>query len=371
MWRDRIPLCIPAFSAGGVRFSGTVWRKDAVKMKRLRIRLRKCNYLLLMIGMGLIYFNFMDGWQVYAAPLQKMKDLYQDFLYGESIPAYPGNVLVQPETDIESSGGGSDDGDFDPEADRGTPAEEDQSRSPDTGEESEGAADEGEAEGSDGFGDGSEPVYMTVEDDYFSDAVFIGDSRTVGLYEYGGLEEITTFYASTGLTVYKIFDAQIVEVPGQRQKQTIEEALSQNQFKKIYLMIGINEMGTGTVASFTNRYKEVVDHLLELQPDAILYIQGILKVSTERSDQGDYINNEGIVARNEALAELADNRRIFYLDVNPLVCDETGGLVASYTFDGVHLKAKYIEIWKDYLKSHAIWLKQGADVQFALDDSFV
>ena len=349
-------------------------------MKQLRVRLRKCNYLLLTIGMGLIYFNFVGGWQVYAAPLQKMKDMYQDFLYGESIPAYPGNVVVQPEPGSESGSGGSGGGDFGPE-DKGIPTqenqgnsvEEDRSNSPDTGEESGGAAGEGEeSEGdADGFGDGSEPAYMTVDDDYFSDAVFIGDSRTVGLYEYGGLEEISTFYASSGLTVYKIFTSQIVEVPGQRQKQTIEEALTENQFKKIYLMIGINEMGTGTVESFADRYKEVVDHLLELQPDAILYIQGILKVSTERSNQGDYINNEGIVARNEKLAELADNRRIFYLDANPLVCDETGGLVASYTFDGVHLKAKYIEIWKDYLKSHAILLKDDADDQFALDDSFV
>lgn len=209
-------------------------------------------------------------------------------------------------------------------------------------------------EESSGFGDGGDPVYMTVEDDYFADAVFIGDSRTVGLYEYGGLEEISAFYASTGLTVYKIFSAEIVEVPGQRQKITIEEALNENQFKKIYLMIGINEMGMGTVETFTTRYKEVVDHLLELQPEAIVYIQGILKVTTERSKKGDYINNEGIVARNEALSELADNVRIFYLDVNPLICDDTGGMEPSYTFDGVHLKAKYVEIWKDYLKSHAI-----------------
>ena len=42
--------------------------------------------------------------------------------------------------------------------------------------------------------------YMTVEDDYFADAVFIGDSRTVGMFEYGGLEEVSTFYASKGLT---------------------------------------------------------------------------------------------------------------------------------------------------------------------------
>ncbi|MCM1191571.1 MAG: GDSL-type esterase/lipase family protein [Butyrivibrio sp.] len=198
------------------------------------------------------------------------------------------------------------------------------------------------------------PVFTTVEDDYFSDAVFIGDSRTVGMYEYGGLEEISTFYASTGLTVYKIFDAEIVKVPGQKKKITIEEALQENSFAKIYLMIGINEMGIGTVETFTEKYGEVVAHLQELQPDAVIYIQGIIKVTTARSNQGDYINNEGIEARNLELEKLADNRSIFYLDVNPLICDETGGLVDSYTFDGVHLKAKYIQIWKDYLKENAV-----------------
>ena len=195
---------------------------------------------------------------------------------------------------------------------------------------------------------------MTVEDDYFSDAVFIGDSRTVGMYEYGELEEISTFYASTGLTVYKLFDSAIVNVPGQKQKITVEEALQNNSFSKIYLMVGINEMGTGTVETFIEKYKEVVAHLQELQPEAILYIQGIMKVTTKRSEQGDYINNEGIIARNQELEKLADNRQVFYLDVNPVICDETGGLVEDYTFDGVHLKAKYIQIWKDYLKQHAI-----------------
>ena len=39
-------------------------------------------------------------------------------------------------------------------------------------------------------------------------------------------------------------------VDGGRQKITIEEALQERQFAKIYLMIGINEMGTGTVETF-------------------------------------------------------------------------------------------------------------------------
>lgn len=176
------------------------------------------------------------------------------------------------------------------------------------------------------------------------------------MYEYAGLEGTATFYASTGLTVYKLFDSEIVEVPGERKKITVEEALQQNSFAKIYLMIGINEMGRGTVDSFIEKYQEVVAHLQELQPEAIIYLQAIMKVTTERSEQGDYINNEGIVARNERIAQMADNQKLFYLDVNPSICDDTGGMVPEYTFDGVHLKAKYIDIWKDFLMNHAISL---------------
>lgn len=195
-----------------------------------------------------------------------------------------------------------------------------------------------------------------VEDDYFADALFLGDSRTVGMKEYGGLGDIATFYASTGMSIYKLFSAEIVELPDQTEKITIEEALQHQSFAKIYIMVGINEMGTGTVERFAETYKAAVEHLQELQPDAIIYIQAILKVTTERSNKGDYINNEGIEARNEALSQLADGKKIFYLDPNLAVCDEDGGMVKDYTFDGVHLKAKYIELWKEYLKDNAVLL---------------
>ena len=222
----------------------------------------------------------------------------------------------------------------------------------------EGSLQEGVAEGFTPeitYRDPSEVVYTTVEDDYFSDAVFIGDSRTVGLFEYGGLEEVTTFYASTGLTIFKLFDSK-VEVPDQKEKITIEQALNERQFSKIYLMLGINEMGRGDLEGFLAKYSEVLTHLKELQPDAIIYLQGIMKVTTKRSEQGDYISNPGIEERNAGIAALADNVRVYYLDVNPLICDETGGMEPSYTTDGVHLKAQYIPMWKDFLKQHAVVL---------------
>lgn len=309
---------------------------------------KKWSYLILMAVAGFLYLSCVDKWQVYAKPLEQVKALYLE-LSGKNMEEAPAETPVSEEAPAgEVSGNGGNTGVSDGDA------EESEQSVSETGQ-SDSEAGETDGDTSLTGGEPSEPVFTTVEDDYFADAVFIGDSRTVGMYEYGGLENVSTFYASTGLTVYKLFDSDIVQVPGQKKKITVEEALQQNSFAKIYLMIGINEMGTGTVETFTEKYREVLEHLQELQPDAIIYIQAIMKVTTERSNQGDYINNEGIIARNEELEKLADNRKIFYLDVNPLICDETGGMVESYTFDGVHLKAQYIQIWKDFLKQHAIY----------------
>lgn len=337
--------------------------------------LYKGSYLLMLIGFGVIYLTCVDRWHIYGESLAKAEEWYyasRPEKGGKDVPregadAAKGNS--GPESGAAWISGGKENlppdetdesgmGDSLPENDQ----EESPSAEPPEGEAASG--DEASAVQPDGDGEenppeggvGGEPVYVAVEDDYFSDALFIGDSRTVGLFEYGGLEETTTFYAATGLTVYKLFDTEIVSVPGERKKITVEEALSRNSFAKIYLMIGINEMGTGTVETFLAKYQEVVEHLQELQPEAVIYLQAIIKVSAQRSRKGDYINNEGIVARNEGIEQMADNVKVFYLDVNPLICDETGGMIPDYTFDGVHLKAKYIDIWKDYLKSHAILL---------------
>ena len=200
----------------------------------------------------------------------------------------------------------------------------------------------------------TELVWGNVEDDYFDDALFIGDSRVVGLQDYGKMEEHATFYASTGLTIFRLLSAKIVPSEGQYKKISVEEALGQRQFGKIYLMVGINELDVGTVERFRETYGETVARIRELQPEAIIYIQSIMKVTEKRSAKGDYITNQGISDRNDAIKTLADGETIFYLDVNEAVCDESGGMNPDYTTDGVHLKVKYIPLWKDYLKSHAI-----------------
>lgn len=196
-----------------------------------------------------------------------------------------------------------------------------------------------------------EKEFVQVDESYFDDAVFIGDSRTVGLHDYSGLDK-ATFYATVGLNVYDMWKNAFCKVDGK--EVTLEEALSAKQYKKVYFQIGINEMGRGDIDSFMEAYSYSVKKFQELQPDAVIFVQGIMKVAASKSDSDPIFNNPGIEARNERIAQLADNRSIFYIDVNEAVCDESGGLNPDLTFDKLHLYGSKYDIWVDFLMTKGI-----------------
>lgn len=195
--------------------------------------------------------------------------------------------------------------------------------------------------------------FTTVEDDYFSDAVFIGDSRVVSLYLYSDWKD-SAYYCSSGMTLGAVFDEPNGKWTDGNWKENIATALQREKYKKVYIMLGINDMGVGDLDYFTAQYSDVIDQIQTWQPDAIVYVMSILNVSAQRNAQGDYINNQAITARNNRLKKLDNGVDVFYLDINSVLCDEYGCLNEAYTFDGVHLYAKYVSLWTDYLKTHAI-----------------
>lgn len=321
-------------------------------MNQGNAKAEKWNFLVMLIVCGIFYMAFVDPERIYAAPIDELYTWVREKVTPTQLPV---DSEEMPAENIEAAEPGKPEdsrlvtaGDYDHRENPGEAENSGPVSEPETVPET--VPEETVPE----YREPAEIVYTSVEDDYFADALFIGDSRTVGMFEYGGLEDISTFFAEKGLTIYKLLETMVKDPADPQREITIEQALSEKQYAKIYLMVGINEMGTGTPETFLEKYAEVVKRIQELQPGAILYVQGILKVTTERSDKGDYINNEGIEVRNEGLTQIVDNVTSYYLDVNPIVCDDTGGMEPSYTFDGVHLKAQYIQLWKDFLKTHVV-----------------
>ena len=192
--------------------------------------------------------------------------------------------------------------------------------------------------------------FETVERDYFDDALFVGDSRTVGIMEYGGLEN-ATFFADSGMSVYGLAFKKI-NIPDTG-KVTFEELLEQKKFGKIYLKIGLNEQGYRFDAT-EQKYKDTVAKIREMQENAIIYLCANMHVTEEQSEKDNIYNNTKVNQMNAMIAGLADGETIFYIDVNELFDDETGSLSSQYSSDAFHVLGKYYVEWVDWLCSKAI-----------------
>ncbi len=195
--------------------------------------------------------------------------------------------------------------------------------------------------------------YEKVDKSYFKDAVFIGDSRTVGMQDYSGLDH-AQFFAKTGMNVYDILEDKFITDPKTGETVSVAHMLKNYRYGKIYFMVGINELGTGNTGTFQKAYARVLQKFRKWQPDAVIYIQGIIPVSKVKASGDEIFNNININDKNVAIAQLADGKDIFYLDVSNKLTDKKGYLKADYTFDEVHMYAQYYELWTDYLMSHAV-----------------
>ena len=195
-------------------------------------------------------------------------------------------------------------------------------------------------------------IETPVDQSYFNDAVFLGDSRTVGLQLYSGWDNCD-YLADVGMTIYDCLDRDISF--GDIEHTTARDVLSSSRYGKIYIMLGINECGSN-INTYFEKYTEVVDQIHRWQPDALIVVQGIMKVGAQKSATHPSINNTNITARNELLKTLENDWYIYYLDINEAVCDENGNLTDGYSFDQVHLYAKYYSLWCDYLLEHGFVL---------------
>ena len=193
--------------------------------------------------------------------------------------------------------------------------------------------------------------YSTVDKEYFSNTLFIGDSRVEGLCRYGGIDTASYCFKS-GVSVWDIREQSLFD--GNFNKTTLDNALNLQKFDYIYIMIGINELGRGTPTSYANQYKEDIKYIKQCQPEATIIIMGILGITQEYSDNSDVYNNDNVNARNVSISYLSNGTDVFYLDVNDSVCDSQGAMIEEYSRDGIHLKAEYYTLWADYLCSHAI-----------------
>ncbi len=193
------------------------------------------------------------------------------------------------------------------------------------------------------------PESEAVDNSYFADAVFVGDSRTEGLKMYSGLDS-SQFFSSVGMDVDKVFTDQVVSLNGQL--LTVAQALEQASYSKVYIMLGMNELGWVYESVFADNYARIIDTIRESHPDATIYVQSILPVSQWKDGSNDIYTNANVVRLQKALVAMCEEKGVNYVNVAEGIQDEQGYLPSEATQDGVHLTPEYCQRWMDYLKTH-------------------
>ena len=109
--------------------------------------------------------------------------------------------------------------------------------------------------------------------------------------------------------------------------------------KKIFIMIGINDLSKGKDVSFIlNNYKIIVNKIKTDSPDTILFIESVLPIDNELSPIGK-IDSQKIVNLNIGLKSLADEVDATFINLYPNFINKDNAMDTRYASDGVHPNA--------------------------------
>ena len=207
------------------------------------------------------------------------------------------------------------------------------------------------------------PETEAVEDTYFDDAIFLGDSRTEGLFLYSGLKTGHP-YTAVGATVESVFTKKNFQTENS-EKVSLLDAMAGQECGKVYIMLGINELGWSKTETFHDQYAKLIDRVRADHPDAKIALQSIPPVSAKQDAKKSYVNNERIRTYNGVIRDLAEEKGCYFLDVAECLSGENGVLPVKQTTDGVHFNTAGCKTWLGYLRTHSLEAEAIAAAQAA------
>ena len=197
------------------------------------------------------------------------------------------------------------------------------------------------------------PRTAPVEKSWFSQVSFVGDSLTQGMQMYDTGLPGAMFCAYRGVGPNAIVNGTsckradgVAEVP--------LDALTAQQPKAVYLLLGTNVLGTDSdYTSFLTYYRLMLDMISQALPNTKIYVQSITPVRPEVSQKSSGLYKERLCEINDALSAIALEKGCTFLNLWEALADENGDLIEEYAQpDGYHLLPAGYDAWVDYLCTH-------------------
>ena len=123
------------------------------------------------------------------------------------------------------------------------------------------------------------------------------------------------------------------------------------QPKKVFLLIGINDIGRGKDDAYVlEGIKRIVSTLRTKSPKTRIYVQSLLPVNPFYGKFNGHTSQwERISTINKGIKALVTDEGATYIDLFSAFADNEGKMKKELTNDGLHLVGKGYQIWKDCL----------------------
>lgn len=203
----------------------------------------------------------------------------------------------------------------------------------------------------------------SVTGSYFDDAAFVGDSVSLKLSYYaaatgklGNAQFFTSGSLGAGNALWEVSD-ESVHPSYNGTKMLIEDCIANSGASKVYIMLGMNDIGLYGIDDTIVNYEELVSRIKEKSPSVQIVVQSMTPMTSTSNIMGSSLNNDNIKVYNNRLSELCSKNGWAFVDVASVMYDAQGiNLNRDFCSDpddmGVHFTEAGCEKWIEYLSTH-------------------
>ena len=167
-------------------------------------------------------------------------------------------------------------------------------------------------------------------DEFYENAMFIGDSIMTGIHLYGHIPAGNVF-AKVGVNPDSVMETKI-------SGQTALEMAVDMKPARIYIMLGSNGIAFMSAGRMVSDMEEFIAELEKAVPNSQIILLTIPPV-TDEYDREHPETIEKITAYNTLLLEAAERNNYFIIDTASILSTTTGFLAPAYAeVDGLHFR---------------------------------
>lgn len=190
--------------------------------------------------------------------------------------------------------------------------------------------------------------------EFFDDAVIIGDSISYILFQYETMHGLlgNPQFLVRGGTGLNGLVLRYYNISYKGQEMFIEDAVAATGAKKVFIMLGQNDLRYRTLEDTMSSWDPLIQRILEKNPDAEIYIQSCIYEWYPTGHENSV--NDKIDAFNQQVIAYAQEHGYHYVDIQQYVEDHTRRMATEYSMDqSIHLNEAGCIAWMHALNLYA------------------